>query len=385
MSFSPLDRVRVDISSVSGGYDILVGDSLLESSGEYISSLSGSSRAFIVTDSNVSSTEYFSVLCDSLSLRNIAYEVIEVPAGESSKSFGQIESLTGSLLEFGIKRDDVLVAFGGGVIGDLAGLAAGLVLRGVRLVQVPTTLLAQVDSSVGGKTGINTPLGKNLIGMFHQPSLVLIDPVTLTTLSAREMRAGYAEIAKYAMIGVLDAPIGESDFFGWLESHSPEILNRGTSLRAAIVRSCRTKAAIVMEDEKERGARALLNLGHTFGHALESASGYDSSKLVHGEAVSVGLVLAHQFSHFLGHCSMTVPDRTQKHLSSVGLPTSISDIFSDDSPSIEDFMKFIEHDKKVRDGSLTFILSRNIGDAFIERDVSRESLRTFLSNVVGLG
>ena len=269
-----------------------------------------------------------------------------------------------------LERGDAVIALGGGVIGDLAGFASGIVRRGMRFVQMPTSLLAQVDSSVGGKTGINSGHGKNLVGVFHQPQLVLADTEVLDTLPPREFRAGYAEVAKY---GLIDRP----DFFAWLEKNWQEIFSGGPARTQAIAESCRAKADVVARDEYETGDRALLNLGHTFGHALEAATGYDSERLVHGEGVAIGMALAHRFSSRLNLCSMDDALRVEAHLKAVGLPWRMADI-PGSLPDAERLLAYIAQDKKVTRGALTFILTRGVGQAFIARDVPSSEVLSFL-------
>ncbi|MEH6727168.1 MAG: 3-dehydroquinate synthase, partial [Hyphomicrobiales bacterium] len=295
----------------------------------------------------------------------------EIAAGESSKCLAVFETLVEDVVGARLERGDVLIALGGGVVGDLTGYVAASVRRGIGFVQVPTSLLAQVDSSVGGKTGINSAHGKNLIGAFYQPGLVLADTDTLSTLSPRELRAGYAEVAKY---GLIDDP----DFFAWLEQNHAAMLTQGdVSARIhAIARSCRAKARIVSEDEQEHGKRALLNLGHTFGHALEGATGY-SDRLVHGEGVAIGMVLAHQFSAYMNLCSPDDGARVRAHLQAVGLPTSVGDI-AGDALDTATLLRFIGQDKKVQRGTLTFILTRGIGEAFVSNDVPSSAVEEFL-------
>jgi 3-dehydroquinate synthase len=269
-----------------------------------------------------------------------------------------------------LERGDAVIALGGGVIGDLAGFAAGIVKRGMRLVQMPTSLLAQVDSSVGGKTGINTEHGKNLVGVFHQPVLVLADTGALDTLPEREFRAGYAEVAKY---GLIDRP----HFFSWLEANWREVFSGGAARVEAIARSCQAKAEVVARDELETGDRALLNLGHTFGHALEAATGYDGARLVHGEGVAIGMALAHRFSARLNLASPDDAARVEAHLRAVGLPSRLADV-PGGLPGAERLMGYIVQDKKVRRGALTFILTRGIGEAFVARDVPASEVLAFL-------
>jgi 3-dehydroquinate synthase len=301
---------------------------------------------------------------------------IVVAPGEQSKSFPVLAQVCERLLTLGVERSDTVVALGGGVVGDLAGFAASILRRGVRLVQMPTTLLAQVDSSVGGKTGIDTPQGKNLIGTFHQPSLVLADISVLATLAPREFRAGYAEVMKYGLIG--DAP-----FFTWLEQTWPQIFSGEGSPRAsAIATSVKSKAAIVEADEREEsGARALLNLGHTFGHALEAFAGY-SDRLLHGEAIAIGMRLAFTFSAEQGLCPADDDARVQRHLAEVGLPGRVADI-QGAQPTPEELLKLMAQDKKVKGGRLALVLARGIGQAFVERNVPMEKLTRFLARECG--
>jgi 3-dehydroquinate synthase len=293
-----------------------------------------------------------------------------LPAGEKTKSFERIAEVCDAVIAARLERGDAVVALGGGVIGDLAGFAAGIVRRGMRFVQVPTSLLAQVDSSVGGKTGINTPRGKNLVGVFHQPDLVLADTDVLDTLPLREFRAGYAEVAKY---GLIDRP----EFFEWLEENWRAVFSGGEERIEAIATSCRAKAEVVASDERESGARALLNLGHTFGHALEAATGYDGRRLVHGEAVSIGMVMAHEFSARMNLASPDDARRVERHLRTVGLPTRLGDI-EGELPPPDILMAAIAQDKKVKRGRLTFILTRGIGQSFVADDVPQSEVLRFL-------
>jgi 3-dehydroquinate synthase len=350
-------------------YDILIGAGLIERAGEEIASRAGSVRVAIVSDETVASL-HLDRLTRSLSGAGIASTPILVAAGEKSKSFATLETVTNAILAARLERGDVVIAFGGGVIGDLAGFAAGIARRGMRFIQMPTSLLAQVDSSVGGKTGINTAHGKNLVGVFYQPQLVLADTDILDTLTAREFRAGYAEVAKY---GLIDRP----DFFAWLEKNWRGIFDGGPARTEAIAVSCQSKADVVARDERETGDRALLNLGHTFGHALETATNYDSARLVHGEGVSIGIVLAHQFSTKMNLASQDDARRVEAHFRQVGLPVSISDI-PGELPSAEKLMDYIAQDKKVARGALTFILTRGIGQGFIAKDVPPSAVLSFL-------
>ena len=364
-----LFRKTIGVDLGERSYDIEIGGGLIGETGARISALFPGSRAVIVTDNNVNAL-HGDVLRCSLDKSGIEHHTVSVPAGEKSKSFMQLEAVVDGVLETGLERGDVLIAFGGGVVGDLAGFAAGIVRRGMGFVQVPTSLLAQVDSSVGGKTGINSPRGKNLIGLFNQPGLVLADTDVLDTLSPREMRAGYAEVAKY---GLIDQP----EFFAWLEKNYEQLFAGGEARVHAIATSCQAKADVVKADELENGARALLNLGHTFGHALEAAVEYDAERLVHGEGVAIGMVLAHEFSSRLNHCGPEAAERVISHLKKVGLPTRIEEI-PGNKPSIEQLMAAIAQDKKVQRGALTFILTRGIGRSFVAKDVPPSEVRSFL-------
>jgi 3-dehydroquinate synthase len=366
------DGRRRDLVSVNLGrrtYDIHIGENLLQETGRFIAPLLNRPFIAIVTDENVA-RHHLKTLEESLGVAGIRSVAIILPSGEKTKSFAALADLCEQLLAAGVERRDKIIAFGGGVIGDLTGFAAAILRRGVDFIQIPTTLLAQVDSSVGGKTGINSAHGKNLIGAFLQPTKVLADTSLLETLPRRELAAGYAEVAKYGLLGDLS-------FFEWLEA-SAEILLRGDAqARAyAIHRSCSAKAAIVAEDETEQGARALLNLGHTFGHALESATGY-SNRLLHGEGVAIGMVQAFRFSERLKHCKPGTADRVARHLKAVGLPTHVNDI-EGPLPSIADLVNIMKHDKKAQNGELTFILARAIGDAFIAKSVPDSAVADFL-------
>jgi 3-dehydroquinate synthase len=354
-------------------YDIVIGDDLLESAGARLQAQFSGRRCGIVTDTEVA-REQLPRLTRSLAAAGIGHAVVTVPAGESSKSLGRLGEVVEGLLAARLERGDLVLAFGGGVIGDLAGFAAAITRRGMDFVQLPTTLLAQVDSSVGGKTGINSPHGKNLIGAFHQPRLVLADLGTLRTLPPRQFAAGYAELVKYGLID--DEPL-----FFWLEEHRQEIFDGGPARAAAIARACAAKTRFVLADEKEAGDRALLNLGHTFGHALESATGF-SDRLLHGEGVAIGMVLAHGFSSRLGLAPSQDTGRVAAHLRAAGLPTRLADI---PGPPLatEELMAAIAQDKKVVRGALTFILTRGIGRAFIERDVDPAAVADFLEDMRG--
>ncbi|AUW44667.1 3-dehydroquinate synthase [Rhizobium leguminosarum] len=350
-------------------YDILIGPGLIARAGAEIASRLKGRKAAVVTDENVAPL-YLKALVASLDEAGIASAEVVLPAGEKTKSFEHLITVCDKVLEARVERNDYVIALGGGVIGDLSGFAAGIVRRGVRFVQVPTSLLSQVDSSVGGKTGINSRHGKNLIGVFHQPDLVLADTDVLNSLSEREFRAGYAEVAKY---GLIDKP----DFFAWLEANWKAVFNGGSARIEAIAASCQAKADVVVADERENGPRALLNLGHTFGHALEAATAYDSSRLVHGEGVSIGMVLAHEFSARMNLASPDEARRVERHLKEVGLPTRMSDI-PGELPPAETLMDAIAQDKKVKSGKLTFILTRGIGQSFVADDVPASEVISFL-------
>ncbi|AXA40189.1 3-dehydroquinate synthase [Rhizobium leguminosarum] len=350
-------------------YDILIGPGLIARAGAEIATRLKGRKAAVITDENVAPL-YLKALVASLDEAGIASAEVVLPAGEKTKSFEHLITACDKVLEARVERNDYVIALGGGVIGDLSGFAAGIVRRGVRFVQVPTSLLSQVDSSVGGKTGINSRHGKNLIGVFHQPDLVLADTDVLNSLSAREFRAGYAEVAKY---GLIDKP----DFFAWLEANWKAVFTGGSARIEAIAASCQAKADVVVADERENGQRALLNLGHTFGHALEAATAYDSSRLVHGEGVSIGMVLAHEFSARMNLASPDDARRVERHLKEVGLPTRISDI-PGDLPPAETLMDAIAQDKKVKSGKLTFILTRGIGQSFVADDVPASEVISFL-------
>ncbi len=358
----------VHVSLGDRSYDILIGSGLIARAGQEIAARLPGIRAAVVTDENLAKL-HLPVLLSALEAAGITATPVVVTAGEKSKGFATLESVTNDILKARLERGDAVIAFGGGVIGDLAGFVAGIVRRGMNFIQIPTSLLAQVDSSVGGKTGINTAYGKNLVGVFNQPQLVLADTDILDTLSKREFAAGYAEVAKY---GLIDQP----EFFTWLENNWQDVFAGGAARQHAIATSCRAKAAVVARDERETGDRALLNLGHTFGHALETATNYDSSRLVHGEAVAIGMVLAHQFSARLGLISEDVAVRVEKHLKAVGLPVSMKEIAG--LPSADVLMSYIAQDKKVSRGSLTFILTRGLGQSFIAKDVTAADVQAFL-------
>jgi len=365
----------VKVSLGTRSYDIVIGRGIADSLGARIAALRPGARAFIVTDENVARL-ILPAIVQALGRAGVKTDSIVVPPGESSKSFPVFERVCEAIVAARIERGDLVVALGGGVIGDLAGFAAAVVRRGLDYVQVPTTLLAQVDSSVGGKTAIDSSHGKNLIGAFHQPILVVADTALLDTLPIREFRAGYAEMAKYGLLG-------DAAFFDWLDANWKEVFAGGKSSGSAarehaIAVSCRAKAAIVARDERETGDRALLNLGHTFGHALEAACGF-SDRLLHGEAIAIGMALAFEFSAGRqGLATRAEATRVIRHLATAGLPTRIQDI-APPLPAIGELMELIAQDKKIKRGRLTFILVRGIGDAFIENGVDAGEVRGFLS------
>jgi 3-dehydroquinate synthase len=365
------DSVTVDVALGDRAYDIVIGRDVLQSLGARVAALRPGARTAIVTDRTVAQ-HWLEKTEASLSDAGIASSRIVVDEGEGSKTYAGLEQVSEALIAAKIERNDLVIALGGGVVGDLAGFAAAILRRGVDFVQVPTSLLAQVDSSVGGKTGINSPQGKNLLGAFHQPVLVVADTAVLDTLSPRQFRSGYAEVAKYGVLG-------DEAFFTWLEANHADIF-RGGGREHAIATSCRAKAAIVARDERETGERALLNLGHTFGHALEAATGF-SDRLFHGEGVAVGMVLAAEFSAQLGMIPESAAARVERHLADVGLPTHLQDIAGFAQEGLADadaLMALMAQDKKVKRGRLTFILLEAVGRAVIANDVEPSLVREFL-------
>jgi len=365
----PSEPTIVNVGLGSRAYDIVIGRGVAASLASRIAALKPGARLAIVTDENVARAHLDSVEAQ-LSAAGMTASRIVVPPGEGSKSFASFERVCDALIAARIERNDLIVAFGGGVVGDLAGYAAASVRRGLDFVQVPTTLLAQVDSSVGGKTGINSRHGKNLVGAFHQPILVLADTALLDTLPQRDFRAGYAELAKFGLLG-------DAGFFAWLEANWQDAFAGGPAREHAIAIACRGKAAIVARDERETGERALLNLGHTFGHAFEAAAGF-SDRLLHGEAVSLGIVCAFEFSTRLGLLPSNDAGRVAHHLAAVGLPTGIRDVPALQT-NVDALMELIAQDKKVKRGKLTFILTRGIGQAFVAPDVDPAQVREFLA------
>ncbi len=360
--------VPVDLGQRS--YKIDIGRGLLAKAGETLAPFLKRPFCAIVTDENVA-RHHLEALQLSLTKAGITSKSIVLPPGEATKGYKHLADLCDGLLGFGIERRDLVIAFGGGVIGDLTGFAASILRRGVNFMQIPTTLLSQVDSSVGGKTGINSPHGKNLVGAFHQPVHVIADTALLDTLPPREMSAGYAEVAKYGLLG-------DASFFQWLDQHLDRVLaGEPDAMKKAVETSCRMKARIVAEDETETGVRALLNLGHTFGHAYEAATGY-SNTLLHGEAISIGMVQAFRFSEQLGLCTTGTADRVARHLKRAALPVHTSQIKAP-LPPPEDLVHLMRQDKKAVGGKLTFILTRAIGDAVIARDVKDDDVLRFLT------
>jgi 3-dehydroquinate synthase len=360
----------IQVSLGARSYEVITGTDLLCRAGELIAPLAPSKRVFIVTDHNVAKAHLQSLIT-GLAPPIDDVKSLNLEPGEQMKSFAGLSRLTSQLLSAGINRNDLIIAFGGGVIGDLAGLAAGLVKRGVDFVQIPTTLLAQVDSSVGGKTAIDTPEGKNLVGLIHQPRLVIADQSVLTTLPARELRAGYAEIVKVGLIA--DAP-----FFAWCEANAGAILAcNAETLACAVTHAIRFKARIVEADETEQGQRALLNLGHTFAHALEAHAGYDGA-LLHGEAVAAGIALAFAFSAELGVCAAIDASRVRAHLETAGFITDLRKL-PGARYNPEKLLALMAADKKSEAGAITLILARGIGQAYIQKSADAEALRAFLT------
>ena len=363
------EPILVPVALGARAYDIVIGRGVLTSLGARIKALRPGAKVAIVTDATVAK-HYLAAAEHALKSAGSESSTITVLEGEGSKSYATFETVCEAIIAARIERGDLVVALGGGVIGDLAGFAAASARRGLDYVQVPTTLLAQVDSSVGGKTGINSRHGKNLVGAFHQPVLVLADSAVLETLPKREFRAGYAEVAKYALLG-------DAAFFSWLEANWQDVFAGGPAREHAIAVCCRAKAGIVARDERETGERALLNLGHTFGHALEAGAGF-AGRLLHGEAVALGMALAFEFSARRGLIATADATRACAHLAAVGLPTHLKDVHGR-VPDIDALMDLIAQDKKVKRGKLTFILVHGIGRARVENDVSATDVRAFLA------
>ncbi len=366
----------VPVALGARSYGIRIGPGLIARAGAEIAPFLRRPRVAILTEARVASL-HLAALRAGLADAGVEASVLALEPGEASKGWGSLEAAVEWLIAEKVARDDLVVAFGGGVIGDLGGFAAAILRRGVGFVQIPTTLLAQVDSSVGGKTGINSRQGKNLIGAFHQPRLVLADTALLDTLPERDFLAGYGEVAKYGLLG-------DADFFAWLEVNAQDLKAGDPAARQhAVRRSCEMKAEIVARDETEEGDRALLNLGHTFGHALEAATGY-SDRLLHGEAVAIGCQLAFDLSARLGLCPQEAPSRVAAHLAAMGMKRSLADI-PGALPDAEALVALMGQDKKVRDGRIAFILVRNVGDAFVARDVDLATVRRLLADAAGGG
>ncbi|PIR37214.1 MAG: 3-dehydroquinate synthase [Alphaproteobacteria bacterium CG11_big_fil_rev_8_21_14_0_20_39_49] len=366
-----LKKLNVDLGR--RGYEIIIGNNILEKAGKFISKVVKHKHFVIVTDDNIPQ-EYAQKVELSLGAGS-KVNTIRINAGEASKSFSCLETLLDNIFSTAPERNVTLIALGGGVVGDLTGFAASILLRGVNFIQIPTTLLSQVDSSVGGKTGINNKFGKNLVGSFYQPKLVLIDIDTLNSLPERELLAGYAEVVKYGLIN-------DRKFFKWLDENLDKIKAKDEdALKYIIYKSCQAKSKIVAEDEREGGKRALLNLGHTFGHALEQQAGYDGS-LVHGEAVAIGMVMAFTMSYKMGLCDKQDVELVKGHLSRAGLPISPLDI--KENWDIQLMMKAMAQDKKVSDGKMVFILAKGIGDSFIEKNVDANIVNDTIGLILGV-
>jgi len=366
-----IETLRVELGARS--YPIHIGPGLLPRAGALIAPLLKRPRVAVLTDETVGGL-HLDALKDGLAGQGIEVSALALPPGEATKSWPHLERAVEWLIEERIERRDVVLALGGGVIGDLAGFAAAILRRGVRFVQVPTSLLAQVDSSVGGKTGINSPRGKNLIGAFHQPAMVLCDTALLDTLPEREFLSGYGEVVKYGLLG-------DAAFFDWLESHGPQVARGEMEARVrAVRRSCEMKAEIVARDETEEGDRALLNLGHTFCHALESATGY-SQRLLHGEGVAIGCLLAFELSARMGLTAQEDPVRVRAHLKAMGMKADLSDI-PGDLPDADALLDLMAQDKKVIDGRLRFVLAGGIGQAFVTSDVDRAQVKAMLDEAL---
>ena len=364
---------RVHVALPGRAYDVEIGPALLGQAGAYIAPLLKRPRVVVISDETVAGL-HLATLRDGLSQAGISMEALLLPAGEATKCWAELMRCVEWLLDQEVERGDVVVAFGGGVIGDLVGFAAAILRRGVRFVQIPTSLLAQVDSSVGGKTGINTRHGKNLVGSFHQPSLVLADTAVLGTLVPRDFLAGYGEVVKYGLLG-------DAEFFDWLEQNGPSLVDgNGAARIEAVRRSVQMKADIVVRDETEQGERVLLNLGHTFGHALEAATGY-SDRLLHGEGVAIGCSLAFELSARMGLCAQEAPSRVRAHLRAMGMKVDLADI-DGDLPDAEALLALMGQDKKVVEGQLRFILARSIGSSFVTGDVARSDVLALLKDAL---
>lgn len=370
-----MTMLTVNVPLGARSYDVRIGEGLIAAAGREIAPLLDRKRVAVLTDETVAG-HHLEALRGGLKAEGIEMSSLALPAGEATKSWADLERAVEWLLSERVERSDVVVALGGGVIGDLAGFAAAILRRGVRFIQIPTSLLAQVDSSVGGKTGINSPHGKNLVGAFHQPSLVLADIGVLDTLTPRDFLAGYGEVVKYGLLG-------DAEFFEWLETNGPALAGGDKALRAEAVRqSVQMKADIVARDETEQGDRALLNLGHTFCHALEAATGY-SDRLLHGEGVAIGCALAFETSSRLGLCSQEDPSRVRAHLKSMGMKTDLADI-PGELPDADTLIALMHQDKKVVGGTIRFIMARGIGEAFVTPDVDLSVVRAILAEALAV-
>ena len=371
MSPSAIDVVPVELGARR--YEVRIGEGLLQDAAQHLAPLLHRRKVAVITDETVAS-RHLMALASGFEAAGITLTALTIPPGESSKGWPELARCVEWLLEQKVERRDLVIAFGGGVVGDLVGFAAAILRRGVRFAQLPTTLLAQVDSSVGGKTGINSAQGKNLVGAFHQPSLVLADIGVLATLPRRDFLAGYGEVVKYGLLG-------DAKFFDWLEKHGPDLRLGDSALRQyAVTRSVQMKAEIVARDETEEGERALLNLGHTFCHALEKATGY-SDRLLHGEGVAIGCTLAFELSQRMGLCPQETPGRLRSHLRDMGCKVDLADI-PGELPSAEALVALMGQDKKVVDGKLRFILANGIGRAFVASDVPLGTVRQILQEAL---
>lgn len=371
MPLKNCQKITVELDN-DRSYEIWVGKNLIEFAGKLIEPVLKRPFTIIVTDENVAE-QHLANLQASFSNQGIECDAIILPAGEKSKNMSMLENLLEKLISYGVERNDVITVLGGGVMGDLAGFAAAILRRGVGFVQIPTSILAQVDSSVGGKTGINSPQGKNLLGAFHQPKMVLADIDILDTLSDRHIRAGYAEIFKYALIN-------DPEFYAWLLQNGKKLIEGDKAARQyAVVKSCQSKANIVSQDEKEQGMRALLNLGHTFGHALEAHTQY-SDRLIHGEGVAIGMVLAFEFSAFLGFNNGSDIEAIRQHMNEIGLPNDLSFEGLQPLPSAAQMLDLMLQDKKTEQGKMTFILAHKVGKSFVEKNVDQQLVVNFLKS-----
>ena len=366
-------RETVNVALPGRAYDVVIGPGLLQEAGAMIAPLLGRPHVTVISDETVAGLHLDSLRA-GLAAQGITMEALQLPPGEGTKNWDNLIRCTEWLLTRKVERRDVVIAFGGGVIGDLVGFAAAILRRGVRFVQIPTSLLSQVDSSVGGKTGINTGHGKNLVGAFHQPALVLADTALLDTLTPRDFLAGYGEVVKYGLLG-------DADFFSWLEAQGPALARGdGAGRVTAVRRSVQMKADIVIRDETEQGDRALLNLGHTFCHALEAATGY-GNRLMHGEGVAIGCAMAFELSARLGLCPQEDPSRVRAHLKAMGMKTDLADI-DGELPGADALLDLMGQYKKVKDGKLHFVLARGIGDAFVTSDVPRDKVLALLQDAL---